>query len=75
MLTTRPKSFVAALLQRSRTRWSAERSQASLRVESLPLLQRSRTRWSAESWLEIEWTVSGQVASTEPHSLECGEGG
>ncbi len=60
-------------LQRSRTRWSAERCEAGFSVFLVALLQRSRTRWSAERiWLE---TRKGEVApaSTEPHSLECGE--
>ena len=36
-------------------------------------LQRSRTRWSAESRAIGSELISHVLASTEPHSLECGE--
>ena len=37
------------------------------------LLQRSRTRWSAESSSIPSIALPRERASTEPHSLECGE--
>ncbi len=63
-----------AELQRSRTRWSAERrGGGGSHRGHRPLLQRSRTRWSAESDLGAAGELGGDAASTEPHSLECGE--
>ncbi len=37
------------------------------------LLQRSRTRWSAERFHALGQGLAILIASTEPHSLECGE--
>ena len=37
------------------------------------MLQRSRTRWSAESTQSRQPDLRASRASTEPHSLECGE--
>ena len=42
-------SAPCAMLQRSRTRWSAERVAVKTKRYLTALLQRSRTRWSAES--------------------------
>ena len=61
-------------LQRSRTRGSAERWRpAALPAAHPPRLQRSRTRGSAESAVVHHLAVAVLVASTEPHSWECGE--
>ena len=61
------------LLQRSRTRWSAESLMSFACTRHKARLQRSRTRWSAESTFEALSKLLPAVASTEPHSLECGE--
>ncbi len=69
-----PHSSTVFLLQRSRTRWSAE-SHANRRQDSMAVrLQRSRTRWSAERIFPVSAEPFPPLTSTEPHSLECGEG-
>ena len=60
-------------LQRSRTRWSAERAHCRRWWRCCKELQRSRTRWSAESGHGCGAWLCRRRASTEPHSLECGE--
>ncbi len=60
-------------LQRSRTRWSAESGGMSAPSGTCSPLQRSRTRWSAESIIQADMEKAPSHASTEPHSLECGE--
>ncbi len=63
-----------AILQRSRTRWSAERWPISRQNRrKVTNLQRSRTRWSAESACDLRTGLEFGEPSTEPHSLECGE--
>src|SRR5690606_2095238 len=61
------------LLQRSRTRWSAESHFPLGTAVSAQPLQRSRTRWSAESQLHFQKQAFIVRHSTEPRSLECGE--
>ncbi len=46
-------SAIYFMLQRSRTRWSAESKLGEHAREKETLLQRSRTRWSAESWKSL----------------------
>ncbi len=62
-----------AVLQRSSTRWSAERLWGRRGPRISLALQRSRTRWSAESHPTPTTMPLTIEASTEPHSLECGE--
>ena len=62
------------LLQRSRTRVSAERIARVVSNLLYGKLQRSRTRVSAESIVKLHGTPGQhRYASTEPHSCECGE--
>ena len=52
---------------------SAERNQQEMTPMDTLLLQRSRTRVSAESQSFQSEVDYQDVASTEPHSCECGE--
>ena len=66
---------ISFVLQRSRTRWSAESLNFLLNALVSRVLQRSRTRWSAERGQGLDVQCRDDGASTEPHSLECGEDG
>ena len=61
------------MLQRSRTRVSAERTSRKVASISAAPLQRSRTRVSAERDAAASDALAQVLASTEPHSCECGE--
>ena len=59
-------------LQRSRTRVSAEGHISQEKAAGSSRLQRSRTRVSAEGQRPRHLGLGRRIASTEPHSCECG---
>ena len=62
------------MLQRGRTRGSAESTKLfNTAVANEAELQRGRTRGSAERPANVVTAVEATVASTGPHSWECGE--